>query len=58
LRITVLCRKAGMAALFGDDPDLVHPSRGFKWSRDTRGYVFEFRLNKDLTITLITGHRQ
>lgn len=46
-----------MAALFGDDPVLDHPGRGFEWSRDTRGYVSEFRLNRELTVTLITGYR-
>lgn len=46
-----------MGKLFGDDPNLVYPNRGFKWSRDTRGYVSEFWMNKDLTVTLITGYR-
>lgn len=46
-----------MDYLFGDDPNLVYPTRGFRWSRDTRGYVSEFWMNKDLTVTLITGYR-
>lgn len=46
-----------MGKLFGDGPNWGHPGRGFKWSCDTRGYVSEFWLNKDLTMTLITGYR-
>ncbi|PLW76820.1 phage antirepressor KilAC domain-containing protein [Cohaesibacter celericrescens] len=46
-----------MGAIFGDDPNRVYPTRGFKWARDKRGYVTEFQLNKDLTVTLVTGYR-
>lgn len=46
-----------MTALFGDGPSRDHADdRGFTWHRDTRGYVFEFRLNRELTETLITGY--
>ena len=46
-----------VSALFGDDPkrDHVDP-RGFSWERDTRGYVSLFRLDKDHTLTLLTGY--
>ena len=46
-----------MSKLFGDDPNVVYPTRGFKWARDTRGYISDFWMNKDLTVTFITGYR-
>ncbi|WP_236183483.1 phage antirepressor protein [Pseudomonas juntendi] len=46
-----------MEELFGDGSKRSHEdSRGFSWARDTRGYVSEFRLNRELTETLITGY--
>lgn len=46
-----------MDAIFGDGPDRSHhDKRGFQWHRDTRGYVSEFKLSRELTETLITGY--
>lgn len=46
-----------METLFGDGSKRSHvDSRGFSWDRDARGYVSEFRLNRELTETLITGY--
>lgn len=46
-----------VSALFGDDPGRDHEdSRGFSWSRDARGYVAFYRLDKDHTLTLLTGY--
>ncbi|MNZ30162.1 Phage antirepressor protein KilAC domain protein [compost metagenome] len=46
-----------MDAIFGDGSKRSHDdSRGFSWDRDTRGYVSEFRLNRTLTETLVTGY--
>lgn len=46
-----------METLFGDGSNRGHQeSRGFEWDRDARGYVSEFRLNRELTETLITGY--
>jgi len=46
-----------MEALFGDGSKRNHEdSRGFSWARDVRGYVSDFKLNRELTETLITGY--
>jgi hypothetical protein len=49
--------EAIISAICGDSPNRGHvDSRGFSWERDTRGYVSLFRLDKDHTLTLITGY--
>lgn len=46
-----------MDAIFGDGSNRSHEDeRGFRWVRDTRGYVSEFHLNRELTEILITGY--
>lgn len=39
-----------------DEPDWVHPSRGFQWRRDGRGYIAEFYLDQPHTLTLVAGY--
>ncbi len=46
-----------MKALFGDGADRRHQDhRGFAWDRDSRGYVSEFRLDKEHSLTLVSGY--
>jgi phage antirepressor YoqD-like protein len=46
---------------FQDDPKLDHPktfqsTQGFHWRRDNRGYISEFHLNYQHTLTLASGY--
>ena len=44
-------------ALFEDGTNRFHQEkRGFSWTRDNRGYISLFELDKEHTITLITGY--
>lgn len=44
-------------SIVGHDSNRNHQdNRGFSWERDSRGYIKEFNLNKDLTLTLIAGY--
>lgn len=44
-------------SIVGHDSNRNHQdNRGFSWERDTRGYIKEFNLNKDLTLTLVAGY--
>jgi phage antirepressor YoqD-like protein len=46
-----------MESLFGDGVKRLHqPQRGFTWSRDTRGYISEFSLDKEHAYTLTSGY--
>lgn len=46
-----------MKSLFGDGADRRHQDdRGFAWDRDSRGYVSEFRLDKEHSLTLVSGY--
>lgn len=46
-----------MNQLFGDGSNWNHQElRGFEWVRDNRGYVSEYYLDKEHTITLISGY--
>ena len=46
-----------LEGLFGDGAKRLHqPEKGFSWSRDNRGYISEFRLDKEHAYTLASGY--
>ncbi|MBL3571997.1 hypothetical protein BV509_12305 [Rhodovulum sulfidophilum] len=45
-----------LGAIMGDGPNWDHPDRGFSWTRDQRGYIREFRLDREHTVTLVAGY--
>lgn len=43
---------------FGDGPNWDHDKfRGFRWSRDNRGYIVAFELDRSHTMTLVAGYK-
>ena len=43
---------------FSHGTDMYHEDkRGFKWKRDKRGYISEFHLDKQYSITLVSGYK-
>jgi phage antirepressor YoqD-like protein len=49
--------EAVFSSIFEDDPKLDHlDERGFSWERDARGYIAMFRLDKNHTMTLVSGY--